>query len=282
MLLFDRGRECTVAVACGRVARLGSRRGQTAAKASLTTPYSLADVAGLLPDTPQWIEVRSMLLHGQGRLVGPVGTSPPTFVALHSDGDQAVVVGRASPAAILEAASVAGEILAAAGDESWVTGVLPSWKVESAVLFRRPATSLLPRAADASVRFLATEELAALTANPPPRMPETLRDELRWVQAAHTPIAAAFDGVSAAAFCYAGSITETLWDVSIDTLEPYRRRGHAMSAATFLIEHYASCGKQPVWGALVSNHASAALASRLGFEPVGSLLVFNAPAVVDG
>jgi len=217
-----------------------------------------------------------MLLHGQARLVGSVDSSPPTFVALHSHGDQAVVVGRASRAAILEAASVADEILAATEDESWITGVLPSWKVESAVLFRRPASLLLPRAPHASVRFLATEELAALTAHPAPRMPDTLRDELRWVQATETPIAAAFDGGSAAAFCYAGSVTETLWDVSIDTLEPYRRRGHAMNAATFLIEHYASCGKQPVWGALVSNHASAALAARLGFAPVGSLLVFNA------
>ena len=161
-----------------------------------------------------------MLLHGQARLIGSVGTSPPNFVALHSDGDQAVVVGRASRAAILEAASVADEILAAAEDESWIMGVLPSWKVESAVLFRRPATLLLPRVPPDSVRFLARDELAALTANPAPRMPETLCDELRWVQATDTPIAAAFDGGSAVAFCYAGSITETLWDVSIDTLEP--------------------------------------------------------------
>jgi hypothetical protein len=247
----------------------------------LTAPYSLADVAGLLPDAPQWIEVRSMLLHGHARLIGSVDTSPPTFVALHSDGDQAVVVGRASRAAILEAASVAHEILAAAEDESWITGVLPSWKVESAVLFRRPATLFLPRIPATSVRFLAPEELAALTANPGPNMPETLCDELRWAQATDTPIAAAFDGGSPAAFCYAGSISETLWDVSIDTLEPYRRRGHALNAATFLIEHYASCGKQPVWGALVSNHASAALAARLGFAPVGSLLVFSARAAVD-
>jgi len=72
-----------------------------------------------------------------------------------------------------------------------------------------------------------------------------------------------------------------LWDVSIDTLEPYQRRGHATQAAAFLIEHYRGLGKEPVWGALVSNHASRALAARLGFEEVGSLSIFSAPRVVD-
>ena len=223
-----------------------------------------------------------MLLHEQARLIGPASSSPPTFVALHRDGDQAVVVGRASRAAILEAASIAGEILTATEDASWVAGALPDWKVESAVLFRRSPESPLPTVRPGEVRFLATGELAALTGDVEPLVPETLRDELRSAQADGTPIAVALEGGHAATFCYAGSITETLWDVSIDTLEPYRRRGHAMKAVSFLIEHYAARGKQPVWGALVSNDASAALAARLGFAPVGSLLVLSAPKVVDG
>jgi predicted GNAT family acetyltransferase len=70
-------------------------------------------------------------------------------------------------------------------------------------------------------------------------------------------------------------------DVSIDTLEPYRRRGHASKVVHFLVEHYAAQGRQPVWGALVSNRASLALAERLGFAPVDALSVLCAPDVVN-
>lgn len=222
-----------------------------------------------------------MLLHGQARLVGPVAIAPPSFVALHRDGDLAVVVGRASQAAIVEAAGVADEILAVPDDEPWVAGALPSWKHESAVLFRRSAESPLPTVAPGEVRFLETGELDALTGGPHPLVPSTLRDELASAETAGTPIAAAFDARRVAAFCYAGSITETLWDVAIDTLQPYRRRGHAMRAVSFLIEHYGARGEQPVWGAMVSNPASAALAARLGFTPVDALTVFRAPGIVD-
>ncbi|HMI86456.1 MAG TPA: GNAT family N-acetyltransferase [Polyangiaceae bacterium] len=241
----------------------------------------LTEVAGLLPDIPQWIEVRSMLLHGQARLVGPVSSLPTTLVALHRDGEQAVVVGRASHAAILEAAASAHEILSATDDESWTMGALPDWKMERAVLFRRPRASPLPRIASGEVRFLTAGELAAITRGAPSLRPETLGDELLSAETSGTPIAAAFEGGYAAAFCYAGSITETLWDVSIDTLEPYQRRGHATKAVAFLIEHYHALGKQPVWGALVSNQASAALAARLGFSPVGSLSIFSRPPEHD-
>jgi hypothetical protein len=223
-----------------------------------------------------------MLLHGRARLIGPVLSSPPAFVALHRDQDQAVVVGRASRAAILEVASLVDEILSAPEeDQPWVAGSLPNWRHESAVLFRRSPQSPLPKVARGEVRFLAAGELAAFTDRPELLVPSTLGDELRSAESTGTPIAAAFESGRPAAFCYAGSITETLWDVSIDTLEPYRRRGHAMRAVSFLVEHYQAQGKQPVWGALVSNGASASLAARLGFAPVGALSVFSAPRAVD-
>jgi GNAT superfamily N-acetyltransferase len=244
-------------------------------------PRSLADVAALLPDTARWVEVRSMLLHGQARIIGPLGTSPPTFVALHRDGDQASVVGRASHAAILDAAGLVGEILAATDDTPWVTCALPDWKVHTATLLVRAADSPLPQFGDSEVRFLTSAEMAGLADGSQPLIPETLRDELRSAHADGTPIAVSFEGEHPASFCYAGSITESLWDVSIDTLEPYRRRGHASKVVRFLVEQYAAQGKQPVWGALVSNRASLALAERLGFVPVDALSVLCAPDVVN-
>ena len=227
-----------------------------------------------------------MLLRAQARIVGPVGASPPTFVAVYRDGDQAAVVGRAAPASIGEAATTASEVLASGEDTAWVAEVLPDWKLESALLFRRAAGTTLPEVAQGEIRFLAPTELAAITgaeimSGELSLVPDDLRDELRTAVRSGVPIAASFDGPHAAAFCYAGSITETLWDVSIDTLECYQRRGHALRAVCFLIEHYRRLGKEPVWGAFVSNHASRALAARLGFEQVGTLSVFSAHRVVD-
>ena len=215
-----------------------------------------------------------MLLQGHARLVGDVAASPPAFVALHRDGDQAVVVGRAPRAGILEAAHTAGEILVAPDDEAWVHTVLPTWRVESATLYRAVPASALYAVSRTAVRFLSADEISGLD------VPDSLRDELSRAHADGAPIATACDGSHPAAFCYAGSITETLWDVSIDTLEPYRRRGHAVRAVAFLAQHYAAFGKEPVWGALASNRASMALAERLGFTPVDELAIFSAPRVV--
>jgi RimJ/RimL family protein N-acetyltransferase len=78
-------------------------------------------------------------------------------------------------------------------------------------------------------------------------------------------------------FCYAASVTETLWDISIDTLDEYRGQGHAALAVAFMVRRMARQGKRPVWGAEESNTASMALARKLGFEPVDRLIVFAAP-----
>jgi hypothetical protein len=233
---------------------------------------ALLDAAALLPDLARWIEVRSMLLHGHARLIGDVVSSPPAFVALYRDDDQAVVVGRAAPSSILEVAAIAEEILVVPEDEAWVRAALPAWHVKTAILYRRGASAPLPDLPAGSVRFFAPAEIAAL-----PDLPDELRDELRDAYAVGRPVAVALDGDAPAAFSYAGSITETLWDVSIDTLEPYRRRGHALRAVTFLIAHYATLSKEPVWGAYVDNQASIGLAACLGFTQVDTLSVLIAP-----
>ena len=77
-------------------------------------------------------------------------------------------------------------------------------------------------------------------------------------------------------FCYAAAETEGLWDVSIDTLEGYRRQGHAAACAVYMVRHVRdTTGKEPVWGALISNAASMGLAARLGFVVVDSYFVFE-------
>jgi hypothetical protein len=230
----------------------------------------LPEVAALLPDVPRWVEVRSMLLHGHARLVGSLTTSPPTFIAVYADGDQAAVVGRAPPAAILDVASTVSEILVSRDDTAWVKDVLPAWGVEPAILYRRDAALALPVVASSDVRFLAEGEVARLR-----DLSDELREELHVAERLPVPIAAALDEGRPASFCYAGSITETLWDVSIDTIETCQRRGLATKVVSFLIGYYAARGQQPVWGAYPSNHASVALAARLGFLEMDTLSVFS-------
>jgi RimJ/RimL family protein N-acetyltransferase len=72
-------------------------------------------------------------------------------------------------------------------------------------------------------------------------------------------------------FCYATSETETLWDVSIDTLAAWQGRGLAAGCVGAMVERMLAVGKRPVWGAAERNAASLALARKLGFEPVDRL-----------
>jgi RimJ/RimL family protein N-acetyltransferase len=78
-------------------------------------------------------------------------------------------------------------------------------------------------------------------------------------------------------FCYVAWETETLWDVSIDTLPSYRGRGLAVPAVFYLVALMKEKRKQAVWGAEESNLASMRLAAKLGFAPVDRLAVFHSP-----
>ncbi|CAN5805380.1 hypothetical protein BH11MYX4_BH11MYX4_43880 [soil metagenome] len=85
--------------------------------------------------------------------------------------------------------------------------------------------------------------------------------------AGHSPIAATWVDGAPVSFCYAGTMTESVWDVAVATLEAQRGRGHAMSCVIFMIHHMRRTGREPAWGALETNRASRRLAEKLGFEP---------------
>lgn len=70
--------------------------------------------------------------------------------------------------------------------------------------------------------------------------------------------------------------TERLADLSVATLEPHRQRGLGAAAVTPVIAALLASGVEPIWGAVTSNHASLALARKLGFTaPAGELLVLS-------
>jgi GNAT superfamily N-acetyltransferase len=107
-------------------------------------------------------------------------------------------------------------------------------------------------------------------------LPQALRTEIEdALGGGH--VTAAFVENQPVSFCYPVYETRALWDISIDTLEPFRRRGLAAACAEFLIDHMRRHGKEPVWGALEDNPASLELARQLGFTPVDEMTVFLRP-----
>jgi RimJ/RimL family protein N-acetyltransferase len=223
-------------------------------------------LAAELPDIPRWVEVRSMLRSGHGRVIGAVTTSPLSFVVLDSSGT-AGVVGRPLATEIRAAAEQAREVLVAPEEAGWAAAALPEWGLEEATLFVRSDQVVLPVFTENEARHITREELAATSG-----VPAGLREELL-VEAAVGHLVASFAHGRPVAFCYPSSLTERWWDVSIDTLSDYRRQGHAARAVACAIEHMAQTGRAPVWGAVASNVASARLAQKLGFQATDRLIV---------
>ena len=79
-------------------------------------------------------------------------------------------------------------------------------------------------------------------------------------------------------FCYAADETEGPWDISIDTLEPYRRQGYAARCVSYMVDEMRRRGKEPVWAAEETNLPSMNLAAKLGFVSVDELLLFRPTA----
>jgi GNAT superfamily N-acetyltransferase len=92
---------------------------------------------------------------------------------------------------------------------------------------------------------------------------------LEWVS--RRPIAVAIIDGRPVTFCYAAFTTERFWDVSVETLEQYRRRGLAAACFLSLAAHMGDSGRNPAWGAMMDNPASLGLASKLGFVPDSTL-----------
>jgi GNAT acetyltransferase-like protein len=244
----------------------------------------LDDLARALPDVPRWVETRAMLLRGDCEVLGLATANGPApgpegaaaFVVRDTLLPLVAVVGEPDPAAVREAAAAAGGeavVLAPPETRRHLAAALPGWGVNAAVLHLLPGALPADGGAGGAARLLEPAEVAALAGLPP-----GLHSELR-LGARLGPVAAALDDGVPVAFCYAGSETEGLWDVSIDTLEPFRRRGHAARAFALLAARLGARGKRPVWGAEDWNEPSLRLAARLGFRPVDEVLLWRPPGV---
>lgn len=238
------------------------------------------NLARALPDTPGWVDTRGMLLSGRAAILGG-DTVDAGFVVRVMSGALAVVsvVGYPAHPVIAQAVEDATDmtpVITHPDNAVHVGRALTScpasssghqWTSERAVLHRLSAPTPSALTDDVPVRLLRPDDRLD-------HLPPGLRFEIGHARET-APVAVALADAKPVSFCYPCWITETLWDVSIDTLEPYRRRGLAARAARFMIAFMREDGREPVWGALASNVASLELARKLGFAPVDEIVVFS-------
>ena len=163
------------------------------------------------------------------------------------------------------------QLLAFTDNIERVVYLLPEFEAELATVFSAPEQ--LPPAPPRRCREINLSDIAALA-----HLPDDLVAELSGVAEDGVQVVAAFDGALPVAFAYVASETESLWDVSIDTVQSHRRQGYAAAAVVHLMWSMRKKGKSAVWGALESNPASANLARRLGFVENDRLWVLTRSA----
>lgn len=219
----------------------------------------------LLPDIPRWVEARDLVLSGEGEVFGLETSGPLSLVLRNPAEDVTFVIGRPDPSAVLAAVGT-GDLIAGVEARDWLTGLLPEWTCEIAPVFTLVQPSLPPPTPE--VRIVSLAEITRSVDD------AELLEELE-AAAEYTEIAASFEDGRPVSFCYASAETETLWDVGIDTLEAYQRRGHAARVAGFMIRRMKAEGRDVVWTVLDSNLASVNLAGALGFTEVDRIVIFQ-------
>ncbi|WP_047864609.1 GNAT family N-acetyltransferase [Rubrobacter aplysinae] len=224
-----------------------------------------------VPNTPRWLETRSLLLSGSGEVSGASGDG---FVVADAEDGLVCIFGEPAAGDIREAAlglSGARAVLCAPENRGYVAEALPGYEVVRAVLHLPGDDGLrVPETSGDTVRLIGDREVEESLQG----VSEELRRELR-IAVRRSPVAAAtFEGAPVS-FCYAAARTETLWDVSIATAEGFRRLGLATACVSYMVGIMEREGLIPVWGAEEPNAASLALAARLGFVPVDEAAVFH-------
>jgi RimJ/RimL family protein N-acetyltransferase len=186
------------------------------------------------------------------------------------------VTGKTAVAAIQDAAEKSGDegnLLCQLEDEEHVAAALPDWRSVKVELMLQADSARMPDAGDewegVETRFFTHVDLAAAR-----EVSDELRQELTLALLRSEVASTIVDG-KPVSFCYVGALTETLWDMAIETLEPYRGRGYAGLAAAHLIRHMYRKRKQPVWATGETNTASLRVAKKLRFRPVDRMVVFH-------
>jgi RimJ/RimL family protein N-acetyltransferase len=251
-----------------------------------------------VPDLPQWVDTRGMLLTGRARVsfLEPADYARDGFVVELASRALLSAVDRPPASLIAERAhGLSGDVnvLCLPDMVEPVAAALPGWRSQGVRLHALPGVMPWEADGDPDVTVFVSADAPALH-----HIPDALREELEDALAGHpaarfvpgalppytpadlsptpVPVAAAWVDGRPVAFCYPVLQTERWWDVSVDTLEEFRGRGLAPRAAREMVRLMRTRGKSPVWGAVETNAASLSVARRLGFVEAGRLAVFTA------
>ena len=223
-----------------------------------------AALLAALPDIPRWLEARALLAMPDAQLYA----SPEGFVVSSPLDKLACGVGQPAPHLFTQALTEVDPewtVLAAPEDADAVGAGIPDFERERAIL--HVLEGPIPRLAapDPDVIQLGPHDLR--------RVPDFMARELE--RAIHqTEVLALETGGVIASVAYAASETARLYDLSIDTFGPHRKKGYAARVMRALLDRRSEV-KRPVWGATVSNEESLRLAARLGFRPFEEIVVFT-------
>ena len=220
-----------------------------------------------VPDQPRWVEARAILDHGDGWITAAgaghvVGHDASGLLIATADADADAVVRIADPRA--------GYSLLVPPERADLRAALEAagWSVEEAQLYGLPDADALPDD-DGALRVPAGERPSRLALD---QLPAPLARELETALGRGDLWCAVVEGAPVA-FASAPWRSDRWFDVSVETLPPYRQLGLATRVAAALIRAERAGGREPVWAAVESNGASHRLAVRLGFAPVDTLWV---------
>lgn len=230
-------------------------------------PSEPSALAAALPDTPRWVYARSALLSGEASVRLAVARDAGLVVDLTT----AVLVGRPDVGLLRDAlAEVPSGLTLLIEEEALppARAALPDWTERPFVVHALacPHQPDLPPAPGVVV-----------SAPLDPALLMGLPDDVR-ADAAGAPAAAVrVTGGRPVAVCTVSDLTERLWDVGINTVEPARRQGHATAVFHALTAAMAAQGQQPVWAAYEDYLPSLELAKRLGFRAVARMAELTPP-----
>jgi hypothetical protein len=253
----------------------------------LTSPDVAARLLRELPDVPRWLEIRGMLRSPHAVVRGALSATPGQRMSV-SDGfvvrvvheavSAVAVVGCPPPEAVVQALDGTTEMtpvivhmdnaghVERALNESAVPG--GAWRGERMIIHTlQSVPAIAPLEPSATIRMLSRADRLE-------HLPPGLRYEMTHAREMAPVAIASVEGLPVS-FCYPVWRTESLWDVSIDTIEQQRRRGLAAHVVRAMIADMGQHGLQPIWSALESNGASLRLAARLGFVPVDEAVVIS-------
>jgi GNAT superfamily N-acetyltransferase len=230
-----------------------------------------AKILQLLPDIPKWIYARWMILSGQARIYGDEEFETSSSIIQHPTNGLTCVIGQPDTDLLYKAITAADldvQVMSFSDNDRFIGQQLPQWSRSPAYLHILDHEIPQADTAGCEIKFLGHNDIFDEN-----HIPGELRRE--FLDALHhSPIAALFIAELPVSFCYAAAETESLWDISVDTLDGYRNRGYGFQTVSFMIKHMDRKGKQPVWGAEESNYASLRLAQKLGFKPVEKIYLY--------